>query len=69
VTRHAGKRAIGLVTDNTNATGDEQYVLMENTVPWIDKCLNGGQLQTALDIQRDKMNKAIEIALAHEVRA
>lgn len=69
VTRHAGKRAIGLVTDNTNATGDEQYVLMENTVPWIDKCLNGGQLQTALDIQRDKMNKAIEIALAREVRA
>jgi hypothetical protein len=69
VTRHAGKKAIGLVTDNTNARGDEQYVLMENTVPWIDKCLNGGQLQRALDIQRDKMNTAIEIALAQAATA
>jgi len=69
VTRHAGKKAIGIVTDNTNAKGDEQYVLMENTVPWIDKCLNGGQLQRALDIQRDKMNTAIEIALAQAATA
>jgi len=69
VTRHAGKKSIGLVTDNTNAKGDEQYVLMENTVPWIDKCLNGGQLQRALDIQRDKMNTAIEIALARAATA
>jgi len=69
VTRHAGKKAIGIVTDNTNAKGDEQYVLMENTVPWIDKCLNGGQLQRALDIQRDKMNTAIEIALARAATA
>jgi hypothetical protein len=69
VTRHAGKRAIGIVTDNTSNSGNEQYVLMENTVPWIDKCLNGGQLQRALDIQREKMNAAIEIALSYQARA
>jgi len=69
VTRHAGKRAVGIVTDNTNANGDEQYVLMENTVPWIDKCLNGGQLQQALDMQREKMNTAIQIALSRPTRA
>jgi hypothetical protein len=37
---------------------------MENKVPWIDKCLNAGQIQRALDIQREKMTKAIEIALS-----
>jgi hypothetical protein len=69
VTRHAGKRASGIVTDNTNSRGNEQYILMENSVPWIDKCLNGGQLQRALDIQREKMNAAIEIALSRSSRA
>lgn len=69
VTRHAGKKSTGIVTDNTNSNSDEQYVLMENTVPWIDKCLNGGQLQRALDIQREKMNTAIEIALSKSVTA
>ena len=62
VTRHAGKRAAGFVVDKSNAQ-DEQYVQLENKVPWIDKCLNSGQIQRALDIQREKMTKAIEITL------
>ena len=41
-----------------------QYVTMTNQVPWIDQCLNAGQIQRALDIQKDKMTKAIEIALS-----
>lgn len=64
VTRHAGKRATGSVVDNSEASSDQQYVTMENKVPWIDKCLNAGQIQRALDIQKDKMTKAIEIALS-----
>jgi hypothetical protein len=64
VTRHAGKRATGSVVDNSEASADQQYVTMENKVPWIDKCLNAGQIQQALDIQREKMTKAIEIALS-----
>jgi hypothetical protein len=64
VTRHAGKRATGSVVDNSEASADEQYVTMENKVPWIDKCLNAGQIQRALDIQKEKMTKAIEIALS-----
>ena len=63
VTRHAGKRAKGSVVDNSDATSD-QYVTMTNHVPWIDQCLNAGQIQRALDIQKDKMTKAIEIALS-----
>ena len=63
VTRHAGKRATGSVVDNSEATS-EQYVTMTNQVPWIDKCLNAGQIQRALDIQKEKMTKAIEIALS-----
>jgi hypothetical protein len=64
VTRHAGKRAKGSVVDNSEASADEQYVTMTNQVPWIDKCLNAGQIQRALDIQKDKMTKAIEITLS-----
>lgn len=64
VTRHAGKRSKGIVTDNTKASGPEQYVMMENTVPWIDKCLTQSQMQRALDIQRGKMETAIEKTLA-----
>jgi hypothetical protein len=37
---------------------------MTNQVPWIDKCLNAGQIQRALDMQKEKMTKAIEIALS-----
>jgi len=62
--RHAGKRAKGSVLDNSSGTGDDQSVTMTNHVPWIDKCLNAGQIQRALDIQKDKMTKAIEIALS-----
>ena len=61
--RHAGKRAVGSVIDNSEGSG-EQYVTMTNHVPWIDKCLNAGQIQRALDIQKEKMTKAIEIALS-----
>jgi hypothetical protein len=64
VTRHAGKRATGSVVDNSEASAGEQYVTMTNQVPWIDKCLNAGQIQRALDMQKEKMTKAIEIALS-----
>jgi hypothetical protein len=63
VTRHAGRRATGSVIDNSEAAS-EQYVTMINQVPWIDKCLNAGQIQRALDMQKEKMTKAIEIALS-----
>jgi hypothetical protein len=64
VTRHAGKRATGSVVDNSEASADEQYVTMTNQVPWIDKCLNAGQIQRALDMQREKMITTIKITLS-----
>lgn len=68
VTRHANKMQTGSVIDNTKAAGNEQYVLMQNNVPWIDKCLTENQMQRALDIQREKMNVAIEKTLQREAR-
>lgn len=63
ITRHASQAQLGSVYDATNASGNQQYVIMTNRVPWIDKCLNAGQIQRALDIQRGKMVTAIRIAL------
>lgn len=64
VTRHAVARPLGDVHDATGGDGKSQYVRMTNRVPWIDKCLNLGQIQRALDIQRGKMVNAIQIALS-----
>lgn len=64
VTRHAGQFQLGDVYDATGGDGRQQYVRMNNRVPWIDKCLNTGQIQRALDIQRGKMVTAIRIALS-----
>lgn len=68
VTRHANKRQAGSVIDSSKANGNEQYVLMQNNVPWIDKCLTQSQMQRALDIQREKMNVAIEKTLQRSVK-
>lgn len=66
VTRHIDKRAKGDVSDMT--AGKNPYVEMTNLVPWIDKCLSPGQMQRALDIQREKMIKATEYAMAADAR-
>lgn len=64
VNRHAQASQLGDVYDATGGEGSLQYVRMSNRVPWIDKCLNPGQIQRALDIQRGKMVTAIRIALS-----
>jgi hypothetical protein len=67
VTRHAGKKAGGSVMDRTSQKNP--YVIMTNMVPWIDKCLNTGQMQRALDIQKDKMIRATEIMMSKQAKA
>lgn len=64
VTRHIRKKPLGDVQDATKNEGSSQYVRMTNRVPWIDQCLNPGQIQRALDIQRGKMVNAIQMALS-----
>lgn len=64
VYRHAAARQLGDIYDATGGDTSNQYVKMTNRVPWIDKCLNAGQIQSALDIQRGKMVNAIRIALS-----
>jgi hypothetical protein len=65
VKRHAGNKGSGSVIDRSNSVGDA-YVDMMNHVPWIRNCLNAGQQRAALDIQREKMEKAIDKALDYE---
>jgi AraC-like DNA-binding protein len=65
VKRHAGNKGSGTVIDRSNLVGDA-YVDMVNHVPWIRNCLNAGQQKAALDIQREKMEKAIDKALEYE---
>jgi len=66
VTRHASKVAKGYVIDRTN--GQDPHVILVNQIPWVDKCLNEGQMQRAFDIQTEKMKTAIEIALSRGAR-
>lgn len=65
VKRHAGNKGSGSVIDRANSINDA-YVDMINHVPWIHNCLNAGQQKAALDIQREKMEKAIDKALEYE---
>lgn len=65
VKRHAGNKGSGSVIDRANSINDA-YVDMINHVPWIRNCLNAGQQKAALDIQRQKMEKAIDKALEYE---
>lgn len=65
VKRHAGGKGGGTVIDRSMSLGDA-FVDMINHVPWIANCLNAGQQQKALDIQRFKMETAIESALDYE---
>ena len=59
VSRQTSRLATGSVVDNTRSTRNP-FVSMTNGVPWIDKCLNDGQMQRAFDIQKEKMLSYID---------
>ncbi|NDD53083.1 hypothetical protein EBZ39_04250 [bacterium] len=67
VTRHANKMGKGYVMDFTSQKNP--YLIMINQIPWVDKCLNQGQMQRALDIQTQKMMTAIDIAMSKDAKA
>lgn len=67
VTRHASKVGKGYVMDRTS--GENPYVILVNEIPWVDKCLNEGQMQRALDIQKEKMIRATDIAMQKQAKA
>jgi len=64
VTRHAGKRAGGIVNDQSMRDKDPRITLT-NTVPWVSKVLSPGQGQRALDIARYKIVKEIDTAIKY----
>lgn len=61
VKRHAGKRAAGTVIDQS-----ENFMVgrinMVNHVPWVSNCLSDGQAQQAIDMQAEKMRRAMDYA-------
>lgn len=67
VKRHIGSPSVGRV-DDRSSNRPNASVVMTNTVPWISKCLSVGQMQSALDIQREKMETAIEKAAEYRAR-
>lgn len=67
VKRHIANPSLGQVNDQSSARPNA-YVEMTNTVPWINKCLSAGQMQAALDIQREKMEAAIQKAEEYNAR-
>lgn len=68
VKRHAGGRASGTVIDQS-----ENFMVgrihMVNNVPWVSNCLSDQQAQRALDIQKERMQRAINIALEADLKA
>lgn len=67
VHQHTARRRLGGVEDFT--AGKNPHVIMTNSVPWIDKCLNQGQMQKAIDIQKQKMISAIGHSISRGARA
>jgi hypothetical protein len=68
VKRHAGKRAAGTVIDQADnfITG---RINMINHVPWVSNCLSDQQAQQAIDIQAEKMRRALDYAYQADLKA
>jgi hypothetical protein len=64
VTRHAGKRAGGMVNDQSMRNKDPR-ITFTNMVPWVSKVLSPGQGQRALDIAKYKIVKEIDTAIKY----
>lgn len=62
VTRHAGKRAGGMVNDQSMRAKDPR-ITFTNMVPWVSKVLSPSQGQRALDIAKYKIVKEIDTAI------
>ena len=68
VTRHTDGRALGSIDDQTSRRS-RPYIKMTNHVPYVSNCLSPAQIGRALDIQRQKMIRAINIAASKRAKA
>jgi len=62
VHRHARASVLGEVHD-ASFQDTKPFIRITNNVPWIDKCLNQGQMQRAFDIASYKMMQFLRISL------
>lgn len=68
VKRHAGNRAAGTVVDQSENFLNGR-INMINHVPWVSNCLSNQQAQQAIDIQAEKMRRALDYAYQADLKA
>lgn len=68
VTRHSEGRALGSIKDQSQKD-TRPFIQITNHVPYVSKCISPAQIQRALDNQRQKMIRAINIAAAKRAKA
>lgn len=68
VTRHTDGRALGSIDDQSQRSA-RPFIRITNHVPYVSKCISPTQIQRALDNQRQKMIRAINIAAAKRAKA
>lgn len=68
VTRHTSGRALGSIDDQSQRAS-RPFIRITNHVPYVSKCISPTQIQRALDNQRQKMIRAINIAAAKRAKA
>jgi len=68
VQRHTDGRALSSLDDQSQR-GTRPYIKITNMVPYVSRCISSGQILRALDIQRQKMIKAINIATSKAAKA
>jgi hypothetical protein len=68
VKRHAGKRAAGTVIDQADNFMVGK-INMINHVPWVSNCLSDQQAQSAIDIQAEKMQRAMDYAFQADLKS
>lgn len=68
VKRHVGGRGQGTVIDQSD-NFLKGRINMVNQVPWVSNCLSDQQAQKAIDIQAEKMRRALDYAYQADLKA
>jgi hypothetical protein len=68
VQRHVNARALSSLDDQSSRPY-QPFIKITNMVPYVSRCISPDQIQRALDIQKQKMIRAINIASSKAAKA
>lgn len=68
VQRHTDGRVLSNLDDQSGRSS-QPFIKITNMVPYVSRCISPGQIRRALDIQRQKMIRAINIATSKAAKA